>query len=236
MPAKTIEQPETDKLSNQSLTIIEQAKSIVVKDAETYQKAADVISVGKSLLKQIGETFDPLIESAHKAHKQLLATKKQFTDPIEVALSVKRREMSAYELEQTRLRKLEEARLAEIARKDQEAKAIEEASVLEEWGEVEEAEEVLQKAIEAPAPTVRLPEFKASDFGAKSRSVWKWKIVDLGKLPIHFLSVVRNPSTGLEQDISTAAVGALVRSLKSKELCDAQFKGSVEVWEERTTY
>ena len=109
-----------------------------------------------------------------------------------------------------------------------------EAAVLASQGEAEAADQVIEEAISAPAPAVVLPKFNSSEFGRTTRTVWKWKIVDLTKLPLHFLTVTNNASTGLPQDISTAAIGALVRTLKNKELAEAQFKGAVEVWEDKT--
>ena len=226
--------PDTTKLGNETHSIAVQAKAITVRDETSYQLASSLIDVGNGLLKEIGQTFDPLISSAHKLHKDLLEQKKTFTSPIEAALSAKKREMANWQMDQERLRRAEEARLAEIARKDAEALAVAEAAMLEQQGETEAAEEVIQQAIEAPTPTVVLPAFKSSEFGRKTLITWKWKIVDLSKIPLAFLVVVPNASTGLMQDVSTSAIGALVRNLKNKELAEAQFKGGVEVWEDRT--
>jgi hypothetical protein len=226
--------PETEALNKQSTSIVSQAKAITVKDNASYAKASELISVGNELLKQVGETFDPLIAQAHKTHKALLSTKKQFTDPIEGALMAKKREMANYQMELEKERKAEEARLAEIAHKEAQERAVAEASLLAAQGEAEEAEQVIQDAIEAPAPTIVLPKFQSSDFGRQTRTVWKWKIIDLGKIPLHFLTVVENPATKLPQEVSTAAIGALVRTLKNKELSESQFKGGVEVFEDRT--
>lgn len=234
--APAIQEPDTKKLGNDSTSIAAQAKAITVKDEASYKRASALIDIGNDILKEIGATFDGPIKAAHALHKDLLAKKKILTDPIEAALNAKKREMGNWQMEQERLRRQEEARLAEEARKHAEALAVAEASALHQQGDTEAAEEVIQQAIEAPTPTVVLPKFQSSDFGRTSRSVWKWKIVDLAKIPIHFLVPCENASTKLLQDVSTAPIGALVRSLKNKELAESTFKGGVEVWEDRSIF
>lgn len=232
--APATQEPDTKKIGTESHSITVQAKAITVTDEASYRKASALIDVGNGLLKQIGETFDPLIKNAHQLHKDLLGRKKTFTDPIESALNAKKREMSNWQMAEERKRREEEARLAEAGRREAQEQAMREASVLASQGEAEAAEQVIEEAIHAPAPTVVLPKFQSSEFGRTTRTVWKWKIVDLAKLPLHFLTVTENASTKLPQDISTAAIGALVRTLKNKELAEAQFKGGVEVWEDKT--
>lgn len=232
--APAIPQPDTKKIQKESGTIVTQAKSITVTDEASYRRGSEIIDAGNGILKQIAETFDPLVANAHKLHKDLLGTKKQFADPIEAALRSIKRQMADWQMKLERERRAKEAEESEKARKEALEQAQREALVLEGQGEAEAAEEIVQQAIEAPAPAISLPAFNSSEFGRTTRSVWKWKIVDLSKIPIHFLQVVDNASTKLAQDVSTAAIGALVRTMKNKEMAEAQFKGGVEVWEDKT--
>jgi hypothetical protein len=234
--ALAVQEPDTTKLSTDTTSIAAQAKLITVTNIATYQKASALIDVGNGLLQEIGATFDGPIKAAHALHKDLIAKKKVLTDPIEAAINAKKREMGNWQYEQDRIRRAEEARLAEEARKQAEALAVAEAQILEQQGQTEAAEEVIQQAIEAPTPTVVLPKFQSSDFGRTTRQVWKWKIVDLSKIPLHFLVVCENAQTKLMQDVSTSAIGALVRTLKNKEMAEAQFKGGVEVWSENSVF
>lgn len=229
-------EPDTKKLSSETNSIAVQAKAITVTDAASYQKASALIDTGNEILKEIGATFDPLIKNAHQLHKDLIAKKNVFAAPIEAALSAKKREMGNWQMEQDRLRRAEEARLAEEARKHAEALAVAEAQVLAQHGQTEAADEVIQQAIEAPAPTIVLPKFQSTDYGRSTRSVWRWKIVDLTKIPLHFLIVCENASTKLMQDISTSLIGDTVKRVKNKELAEAQFKGGIEVWEDRSVF
>lgn len=232
--APALTQPDTKRIEKEASSVVSQAKGIAVKDEESYRKGSAIIDAGNGILKQVAETFDPLVANAHKLHKDLLATKKQFTDPIENALRIIKRQMSDWQMQLERERRAKEAELAEQARKESLEQAQREALVLEGQGEAEAAEETIQTALEAPAPAITLPAFNSSEFGRTTRSVWKWKIIDVTKIPMQFFVVVKNASTGLDQDISTAAIGSLVRTLKNKELAEAQFGGGVEVWQDFT--
>lgn len=233
-PKKEIWIPDTREIDDSSLSLSDRAKKITVKDEVSYKKASEIIDAGNSILKEIGSTFDSLIQDAHKLHKDLLGKKKALTDPVESTIRVLKRQMADFQMKLEQDRRAEEARLQAEAKQQAHEQAMREAAVLEQQGEHEAAEQVVTEAIEAPAPAVSLPKFQSSDFGRTTRVVWKWKIVDLAKIPLHFLTVTNNASTGLPQDISTAAIGALVRTLKNKDLAEAQFKGGVEVWEDKT--
>lgn len=233
-PKKDIWIPDTREIDDSAISLSDRAKKIAVKDEASYKRASEIIDAGNEILKQVGDTFDHLIKNAHTLHKDLLGQKKKLTDPVESVIRSLKRQMADWQMAVERERHAEEARLQAEAKKAAQEQALREAAVLEQQGEHEAAEQVVTEAIEAPAPAVSLPKFQSSDFGRTTRTVWKWKIVDLSKIPIQFLTVVNNASTGLPQDVSTAAIGALVRTLKNKELAEAQFKGGVEVWEDRT--
>ncbi len=228
--APAVVEPDTKKLSSETNSIANQARSITVQDAASYQKASALIDTGNEILKEIGVTFDPLIANAHQLHKDLIAKKKVFTGPIEAALSAKKREMASWQMEQERLRRAEEARLTAEAKKHSDALAIAEAEALRKTGDVEAAKEVIQQAIEAPAQTVVLPKFQSTEFGRGTRTIWRWEIIDLTKIPLSFLAVCNNASTGLMQDVSTAAIAAIVKGTKNKEMTESMFGGGVKVW------
>jgi len=207
--------PGADVLSRQSTELSTRVEGIVVTDPRSAGEAALMKHEAKALLKQIGDTFDPLIESAHKQHRALIATKKSFTDPIDrnVLLPVNTA-LTGYERRCEQQRREEHERQMAAARREREAVAFAEAQMLAAQGEHEAAEQVLEQEIEAPAPVVMVPREKIE--GVSFRSVWDWWITDLGKIPGHLLMVKENPANGLLQEVSTTGIGALVRSLKSQ--------------------
>lgn len=139
---------ETEEVETKALTIVDQAKAVVVKDAATYTAAGSLWKEIRDMMKEVAETFDPIIEAAHRSHKKALEQKAKFYKPLEDAQKSIKSLMSAYDAEQERIRKAEQDRLAEIARKEEEARIAEELRILEEERKAEE-ERLMQAAIEA---------------------------------------------------------------------------------------
>jgi hypothetical protein len=139
---------ETEEVETKALTIVDQAKAVVVKDAATYTAAGALWKDIRDMMKEVAETFDPIIEAAHRSHKKALEQKAKFYKPLEDAQKSIKSLMSAYDAEQERIRREEEARLAEIRRKEEEARRAEELRILEEERKAEE-ERLLQAAAEA---------------------------------------------------------------------------------------
>lgn len=209
--AITITQPQTEVITTQTVSLEEQAKAVVITDKKTADNAVSIRAQAKTLLEQIGDTFDPLITTAHKAHKDLLATKKKFTAPVDEAISHINGQLRTYEAKKEQERRAEEMRLQEQARKDQEAAALAQATLYQQQGNEEAAEEVIREVIESDAPTVVVEREKIE--GVSFRTVRQWEFTDLTKVPLNFLQIARNPSNGLNSEISTTGIGAMVRSM-----------------------
>ena len=84
-----------------------------------------------------------------------------------------------------RIRREEERRLQEIARKQEEERRLAEALQAEAEGNKEEAEAILEEPAYIPMPTVKtdIPKIDNRLF----RKVWKFKIIDINKIPIQYL-------------------------------------------------
>ena len=233
--ATQVIEPATDKLSTGSKDFLAQVSAVKVANKDDYGRASKLKDGGKELLSQIADTFDGLIADAYKLHKGLISKKKVFADPIEQGIKQLNKAMSAYEMEQMKIRIAEQARLAEIAKKDAEEQALREASLYEQAGQSEAAEQIIQEAIEAPPPPVVLEKFQPNEFGRSSRDIPRWEICDLSKVPMHLLSVEKNPATGLMQQISTTGIGAIARS--GMELAQKQrmLGDGIKVWTEKIT-
>lgn len=139
---------ETEEVETKALTIVDEAKAIVVRDAETYTKAGHFWKDIRAMRSEVAATFDPLIKQAHELHKNTLSKKNEIDKPLEIAERQVKSLMGAYDAEQERIRKAEQDRLAEIARKEEEARIAEELRILEEERKAEE-ERLMQAAIEA---------------------------------------------------------------------------------------
>lgn len=225
----TIQKPSTGDITARSASITEQAKGIKIVDRPSAESAGQLKANAQQLLKLIDETFDSHIKQAHELHKGLLATKRTFTDPINAnVVNPINAQLRLYDAKLRQEEQAEAARRQEEARREHEERKLNEAKVLQDQGQPEAAEALLEEAIEAPPPMVEVEREKIAGVGF--RTVWKWKIVDITKLPLNLLVVTTNPDTGLDQLISTTGIGALVRSLKGK--AEANIPG-IKVWEDR---
>src|SRR3990172_1282935 len=107
---------EVQELETKALSLPEQAKLLDVRDNATFEKAGALLLAIKDLRKKINETFDPVIEKAHQAHKATLDAKHKVEAPLAEAERIIKPRISDYAYEQEERRIKEEARLQEEAR------------------------------------------------------------------------------------------------------------------------
>lgn len=170
---------------DRALAVVEEAKAMKVVSPETYKLAVGYGQGLKALRKEVSETFDPIISKAHAAHKEAVAQKKKYTDPIDEADAIVNRAATAYKIEEDR--KAEEA---EALLRAKELKAVEEARLaeavaLEAAGDVETAERHLELPITAPPVEVVSAAPKVD--GAGLRKNWTFEITDPAAVPREFL-------------------------------------------------
>lgn len=227
-PAPTPAEPDTAPIETKTTDLVKSAEALSVITEKDYATASKYKDAAKLILEEISQTFDDLIASAHKQHKDLIARKKKFSGPLDMAVSQLNHRMSLFTQEQQRKARVEEARLAEESRKHNESIAVAQAQQLSLEGQHEAAAQVIDEAIAAPTPVVTTQRFNPNDYGRSTRSAWKWKIVSLKDLNVAYLSVVN------DTEISTTGVGALVRTIKNKEQVE-RMVGGIEAWEETIT-
>jgi vacuolar-type H+-ATPase subunit I/STV1 len=206
---------EEREVETKALSIVDKAKLIKVTDAPSYLFAGDLWKVIDATIKEVKATFDPIVEAAHKAHKEATTKRASFLDPLENAKKGVKSLMSAYDAEQDRIRLAEQKRLEEEQRKREEEERLALAVELEQSGEKEQAEAVL----ETPVPVVPVILQKATpklEGGPVYRTVWKFRIVDLNLIPRQYL---------IPDEVK---IGGVVRALKG----DCNIPG-VEVYQER---
>lgn len=195
--------------------IVALARDFIVDSVESIHIASGYLKDCKERLIKINETFDPIVEKAHAAHKEALAQKKKHSDPVEQAKKIIGAKVAAYESEQQKIR-LEKERVArEEARKAQEEQRLAEAALLQDAGMSEEAEAVL--VTERPLEIQKVEEAPKIE-GLSFRENWCFEIVDVNQIPREYLIV------------NEKAIGAVVRSLKE----NAKIAG-VRVFTTKTT-
>lgn len=186
---------ETEPVEEKALSIVDQAKAVRVTDAETYTVAGSLWKSIGDMIKEVKDTFDPLVQAAHLAHKAVVEKRAKYLDPLTAAQKSVKKLMSDYDLEQERIRQEEQRRLAEIARKQEEERLLAEAILAEEEAKRngathEEAAQEAQAVIDEPvyvAPVVVAKATPKLQGGPVYRTVWKARIINEKLIPREYL-------------------------------------------------
>ncbi len=205
MTPQTAQIIEIDNVKNvevKALALPDQARQVRVIDNPSMEKANGLLMDVRAIRKEIQDTFKPLAEKAHQAHKAILEQQKKTEAPLVEAEGILKAQIKSYMDEVERLRREEERRLQEIARKEEEERRIAEALQAEAEGNKEEAEAILEEPAYIPMPTVKadIPKVDNRLF----RKVWKFKVVDIKKIPIQYLVP------------DMVKIGGVVRAMKDK--------------------
>jgi hypothetical protein len=205
-----------EEVGNKALSIVDQSKMVKVVDSETYTAAGGLWKSLGDMIKEVKDTFDPICEKAFAAHKEATGKRALYLDPLVAAQKSVKGLMSAYDAEQERIRKAEEARLAEIARKEEEDRRLQEAIEAEEEAKrngatVEEAAQVSQEIIEEPvyvAPVVVPKSVPKMAGGPIYSTRWYAEVVDIKALCTAVGTGKTNPEyvMGLERDKETGKI------------------------------
>jgi colicin import membrane protein len=174
-----VEAPDVEELEFESMSWPERAKACAVTNDATAIAAGEMLTGIKTLRARIAETMDPIIRSAHNAHRVACDQKKTLDAPLLEAETTLKRAIGAWTEAEDRRRREEEARLREIARKAEEDARVAEAADLEAAGEGELAQQVLEMPAFAPSPTLPKP---AAAAGVTTQLRWKAELVDLRAL------------------------------------------------------
>ena len=202
-----------NEITERALTVPEQAKGILIRTNEDYIKAGEILLVIKDLRKEIDSFFDPIAKKAYEAHKEVVAQKKRADAPLVEAEGIIKPRISAYLAEQERIRREEESRLREIARKEEEDRRLLDAIAAEAAGENEEAAAILdEKPMVAP---VIVPKSVPKVQGISTQKRWTYRITNPALIPREFMA------------IDEQKIGAVVRAMKDQ----AKIAG-VEVYSE----
>ena len=193
----------TQEISSKALSIIDQGKLVIIKIADDYKKAGELWITIKGIMKQVDESFDPIISKARAAHKEAVAQKAKIYDPLKAVYVSVKQLMSKYDEAQKEIARKEAARLAEIARKAEEERLLQEAILAEEAGDKEESAAILQEPVYVPPITVQKATPKLNG-GPIYREVTKFEIVEEALIPRIYLIP------------DMVKIGGVVRALKQE--------------------
>lgn len=178
---------ESPELQAEAAAVLAESQALVVIDSHSYGLAADRLKGLKSLSKKVNDWFQPLVDSAFRAHKQLTTRRGETLKPIEAECARLTREMGTWKAEQDRLAREEAARLARAQQALEQRVQLEVAAALEAQGLSAEAESVVEQAISMPAPVVPVAPSTPAVQGISYRETWKHQIVDAALIPREWL-------------------------------------------------
>jgi len=203
----------TPEVESQSLAIPEQAQAMVIDSKESMTEADNFKKTIKALIKEIDNTFKPLADKAHQAHRAITSKWNETKQPLISADNLITTKAKAYLKEEEKKRQEEERRLREVARREEEERRLAEALELEAEGNKEEAQAIIEEPMQFIAPTVTadIPKLDKRMY----RKNWKWRVMDMDKIPRQYLTT------------NDAVINGLVRSLKGA----ARIPG-IQVYEE----
>jgi hypothetical protein len=211
-----------EAVKTEALAAPKYAASLIVRDQDTLDGAKSFLMDVKRLTEKLDNLYDERIDQAHKLHKGLLADKKQFMAPLELAEQITKRTIAGYLAEEDRKRREAEAERARIeaAARAEAEKALKAVERAEAKGDSEKAQALadaavakMESAIDAAPIIPDAPEAG----GLSLREDWKFSIADKSLLPREYL---------MPDEVK---IGRVVRALKG----EANIPG-VSVWSKRT--
>jgi hypothetical protein len=215
--------------------LAESMQKIVVNSPESYVVAGETLRAVKSLRNELDQVCRPEIDTRFKAHKEAVKQFKEGDGPLEQVENFLKRALLAWDQEQERIRRAEQARLQREAQEKAEAEArrlaeeqkLQEAIAAEESGDKQAAKDILEAPVVTPAvwvPPVVLPAATPKVEGLSKRQVWKCEVNDLMAL-VKAVAAGQIPLAAIEAN--TVFLGQQARSLKG----EMKYPG-VRVWPE----
>lgn len=184
------------KYAERSTELEQTASMMSVSNNAELEQAVNFIESVKALRAEIGTSFDPIIQKAHQAHKEAITQRDKYLIPLDRAIGKLRGDMSKYAQEQAIIKRREEERIREDARKAQEEaeRLARQAKELKEQGKEKRADKAVEQAAELTQKAITLQNTKVESgvgnvSGLSFRTDWDIEVVDAQAVPREFLTV-----------------------------------------------
>jgi hypothetical protein len=224
-----------DQLANEGEALVGTVQDLVVIDAESFGRAGEMLRTVKAYLRRVAEVFDPIVETAYRAHRTAVEQRKGVEQYALTAERVLKDRMATYEQaearkrreaeeaarrEQERLEAEERARVAAEQRRleeEAEEQRLAEALAAEQAGDTARAQALIEAPVDVPTVTPR-PVFVAPPpapapavAGVSFRDQWSAEVVSLIDL-VRAVAAGRAPITYVKAD--EVALNQMARALK----------------------
>jgi hypothetical protein len=165
---------EAERISQSAQALVTSAEHYQITTEPEYTGSGELLKTIKRHWKDVEEQRKDILKPIDEARARVQALFKKPLDYLTQAEAIIKRAMLGYTQEQERLRRAEEARLQEVARKERE-KLEREAAKLAAKGKIEKAEAKLEEAISIPMPVYAAPVAKVS--GVHEVERWSAELV-----------------------------------------------------------
>ena len=194
-------------VSQKSTELSTRAQTVQVVNEESQVQASSLLLTVTAIRKEIADTFKPMKDAAHRAHRTICEQEKTLDLPLAEAEKALKDRIGAYVFDQQRLARQveEELRRAELERarlaseKEAIEQALSDAVSLEAQGNIEAAEAILADPAPVPlryaAPASVAPRM-ASVAGVTTRTDWDFRVINEALIPREYVllneSAIRN--------------------------------------------
>lgn len=206
---KEVLNTERQEIEQKALSIPEHARDLKIINTETYQRGGELLVAIKGLRKEIDNCFSPIIEKAFAAHKEAVAQRRKVEAPLVEAEAILKPAMAAWDTEQERIRREEQRRLEDAARKRAEDEQLAMAAQAERAGDKESAQAIIDAPVEV-APVI-VPTAAPKLSGVSYRENWSAQVVDIMAL-IKAVAAGQQPASLLT--VNLPALNQMARALK----------------------
>jgi hypothetical protein len=212
----------TKELEQVAMTWPAKARGVVITDQHSYDAAAEMVIGIKRLRKEVADSYDPVIQSAYKAHRAAVAAKKKIDGPLEEAEAILKGGLTKWNQAQERLRLEAERRAREEQWRMEQELRLARATELADLGAPEEVvSDILDTRVEMPAP-IAAPTFTKAE-GVSSRETWRAEVFDVvalckaiaeGKVPANLIEPNMPALNGMARALKEALNIPGVKAIK----------------------
>ena len=191
----TIPTTEKEKIEKNGNELVAQANTAVILTPAQYTSVIGLLDVTRDFQKAVKAVWDPVCESANKAHKSATKARADQIAPFMEAEKILKKKLNEFDQEQERIAREEETRRRK-EKEERDRKLQEEqdrklalAAELEKKGKVEEAQDLLEDAADIQDEIGIIPEpFIEKDVpkGVTYIDNWKAVVIDPWKVPAEF--------------------------------------------------
>ena len=188
--------------------VIAQANALIVTSNEQETRAVDFLKIVKNMQQEVNDTFGPIVEAAHAAHKEATTQRNKFLNPLLEAEKRIKRMVGDFRLEMERKRQEQERKIREEAEKKAEAerqRLAKQAEKAAAKGNEEKAAELQARSEAVQAPVIVVEKQTVKQEGMGVRSVWKARIVNPALVPLAYCC----PNEKYISDLAKSTKGTL---------------------------